>query len=54
MALLLLATFSPWALMRLLPFTEVAAGAGGMLRHELPGAQPRVASRLSSMAGGAE
>ena len=36
MALLLLATFAPWALMRLLPFTEVAAGAAGLLRQELP------------------
>ncbi|HWF52973.1 MAG TPA: hypothetical protein VG223_00025 [Solirubrobacteraceae bacterium] len=33
-ALLLLATFSPWVLMRLLPLAEVAAGAGGALRGE--------------------
>jgi hypothetical protein len=41
MALLLLATFSPWALMRLLPFTELAAGAAGMLRQEMPQAHDR-------------
>jgi hypothetical protein len=35
-ALVLLAVFAPWALMRLLPFTEVAAGAAGYLRAELP------------------
>jgi hypothetical protein len=37
MALLVLAAFSPWALLRLLPFTEIAAGAGAMLhdsRHQ--------------------
>jgi hypothetical protein len=41
MALLLLSTFSPWALMRLLPFTELAAGTAGMLRHEIPSARDR-------------
>jgi hypothetical protein len=35
-ALVLLSVFAPWALMRILPFTEVAASAGGMLRAELP------------------
>ena len=34
MALMVLAAFSPWALLRLLPFTEIAAGAGTMLRQE--------------------
>ncbi len=34
MALMVLAAFSPWALLRLLPFTEIAAGAGAMLHHE--------------------
>jgi len=36
MALLMLSTFAPWTLMRMLPFTELAAGAAGALRHELP------------------
>jgi hypothetical protein len=36
MALLILATFSPWALMRLLPMTEIAAGAVGAMRAEVP------------------
>jgi hypothetical protein len=53
MALLLLSTFSPWALMRLLPFTEIAAGAAGMLRHELPNVSSRAQS-LAPMAEGAE
>jgi len=35
MALVLLSTFSPWVLLRILPFTELAAGAAGVLRHEL-------------------
>lgn len=34
MALLLLAAFSPWVLLRLLPFAEVGAGIGGALRGE--------------------
>ena len=34
MALTVLAAFSPWALLALLPFTEVAAGVGAMLHHE--------------------
>ncbi len=36
MALVVFATFAPWALMRILPFTELAAGTAGMMRHELP------------------
>jgi len=36
MSLILLSTFAPWALMRILPFTELAAGAAGILRNELP------------------
>jgi hypothetical protein len=36
MALLMLSTFAPWAMLRLLPFTELAAGAAGALRAELP------------------
>jgi hypothetical protein len=34
MALMVLAAFSPWALLRLLPFTEIAAGHGSMLSQE--------------------
>ncbi len=36
MALVLLSTFAPWAMLRLIPFTEIAAGAGGALRSETP------------------
>jgi hypothetical protein len=32
--LLVLAAFAPWALLRLLPLTEVASAAAGSLRHE--------------------
>ncbi len=35
MSLILLSTFAPWALMRILPFTELAAGAAGILGGEL-------------------
>ena len=52
MALLLLSTLAPWTLMRILPFTELAAGAGGMIRQELP--HPReLASRVTSNSAGA-
>jgi hypothetical protein len=51
MALLLLSTLAPWTLMRILPFTELAAGAGGMIRQELP--HPReLASRVTSNSSG--
>jgi hypothetical protein len=46
MALVLLSTFAPWALLRILPFTELAAGAGAVLRHELP----QIGSRAASVA----
>lgn len=36
MSLVLLSTFAPWVMLRLLPFTELAASAGGALRAELP------------------
>jgi len=36
MALLLLSAFAPWVMLRLLPFTELAAGAAGALRSEVP------------------
>ena len=50
MALLMLATFAPWTLMRILPFTELAAGAAGALRHELP----QAAGSAKTMAARAE
>lgn len=34
MSLLLLAAFAPWTMLRLLPFTELAAGAAGALSQE--------------------
>ena len=52
MSLILLSTFSPWALMRILPFTELASGAAGILRNELPHGQARAAAAdLASGAG---
>lgn len=51
MSLILLSTFAPWALMRILPFTELASGAAGILRNELPVGQARAAA--SDVAGGA-
>jgi hypothetical protein len=53
-ALLLLSTFAPWALLRILPFTELAAGAAGALRHELPQAGRSAASAAGSTAAGVE
>src|SRR5581483_8585874 len=35
--LLVLAAFSPWMLLKLIPFTEVAAGVGGALQHHRDG-----------------
>jgi hypothetical protein len=54
MALLLLSAFAPWALLRILPFTELAAGAAGMLRSELPHAGGRALAFASMAGGGAE
>jgi hypothetical protein len=51
MSLILLSTFAPWALMRILPFTELASGAAGILRNELPVSQAR--SAMSDVAGDA-
>ncbi len=36
MTLVLLSTFAPWVMLRLLPFTELAAGAAGGIRAEVP------------------
>jgi hypothetical protein len=36
MTLVMLSTFAPWVMLRLLPFTELAAGAAGGIRGELP------------------
>jgi len=44
LSLILLSTMAPWALMRILPFTELASGAAGILRNELPHAQIRGAA----------
>jgi hypothetical protein len=49
--LILLAAFSPWVLLRLVPLAEVAAGAAGPLRGELRSAgagADRVAGRAIS------
>jgi hypothetical protein len=36
MALVLLSVFAPWTLLRILPFTELAASAAGSMRREVP------------------
>lgn len=54
MTLLLLSTFAPWALMRLLPFTEVAAAATGSLRAELPHGVGQLATAAALAEGGME
>ncbi len=52
MSLILLSTFAPWALMRILPFTELASGAAGILRNEFPHGQARAAAhQLTAGAG---
>ncbi len=50
MSLLTLATFAPWVLMRILPFTELAAASAGILRGELTGAHTRALSPVMSAA----
>jgi hypothetical protein len=54
MALVVFATFAPWALMRILPFTEVAASAAGMMRHELPQVTATAGRLGANSIGGAE
>ncbi len=49
MTLLLLSTLAPWALMRLLPFAELAAGTAGMLHGELIRAQDRAGSGMGEL-----
>ncbi|MDE3130755.1 MAG: hypothetical protein KGL16_06340, partial [Acidobacteriota bacterium] len=51
MSLILLSTFAPWTLMRILPFTELAAGVAGILGSEAPYSHARTATR--ELAGGA-
>jgi len=51
-ALLLLSTFAPWALLRILPFTELAAGAAGALRNELPQARDHAISAAGMVGAG--
>ncbi len=52
MSLILLSTFAPWALMRLLPFTELAAGAAGILGNERPFSDARAAIGRQTQTGG--
>ena len=54
MALIIFATFAPWTLMRILPFTEVAASAAGMMRHELPQMSATAGRLAANSIGGAE
>jgi hypothetical protein len=53
-ALLLLSTFAPWALLRILPFTELAAGAATALRHELTQVPNRAMSAAGPLGAGVE
>ncbi len=50
MTLLLLATFAPWALMRILPFAELAAGTAGLLHAEAVAAQEQAGKNLGQVA----
>jgi hypothetical protein len=54
MSLLLLSTFAPWTMMRLLPFTEVAASAAGAIRHEVPQLQGRITSSFARASNGSQ
>jgi hypothetical protein len=52
LSLIFFSTLAPWALMRILPFTELASGAAGVLRNELPHPQLRgAATGLAADAG---
>jgi hypothetical protein len=51
MALIVLSTFAPWALMRILPFAEIAAGAASGLRSGIPSVLP-LARELNDRFGG--
>jgi hypothetical protein len=50
MALVTLSAFAPWALLRLLPFTELAAGAHSAIRSEAM-RMPRAAGNAAAAAG---
>ncbi len=52
LVLVLLGTIAPWALLKLLPITELASGAAGHLRSEIPRVVP-VHAALDRHAGGA-
>jgi hypothetical protein len=52
LVLVLLGTVAPWALLKLLPLTELASGAAGHLRSEVPRVLP-VQAALDRRAGGA-
>ena len=54
MSLLLLSTFAPWTMMRLLPFTEVAASAAGALRQEVPQLQGLAGSSFARAGDGSQ
>jgi hypothetical protein len=54
MSLILLSTFAPWALMRVLPFTELAAGAAGIIGGELSHAKAHAATAAGMSAGPSE
>jgi hypothetical protein len=51
MALLLLSVFAPWTLLRILPFTELAASAAGSIRREVPAAADPAQSMMGAARG---
>jgi hypothetical protein len=51
-SLLLLSTLAPWTMLRLLPFTELAASAAGALRHEVPQLRGQLTSSYSRAMSG--
>src|SRR6185437_12087549 len=52
--LIMLATLSPWALLRLVPLAEIATGAAGALRGELHSARAPINKAAGYAEGGAD
>jgi hypothetical protein len=51
LVLVTLAAFAPWAMLRLIPLAELASGAAGQLRAEMPGALNRSNTITAETAG---
>ncbi len=51
MSLIVLSTFAPWSLMRILPFTEVGAGVAGMLHNDMAATHRQLSAHADRFAG---